>query len=155
MSDAVEFRTVDPECDDAVASMTAYFVELDKRFPEGFDVGDSIVADAHKYREPSGCFLVGYRDGVAVACGAASVFSDDIVEVKRMWVHPDHRGSGVGAGLLAELETAAAARGATTVYLDTNSELTEALRLYRRAGYHEIDRYNDNPYARHWFAKTL
>jgi hypothetical protein len=31
----------------------------------------------------------------------------------------------------------------------------EALQLYRSSGYHEIARYNDNPYAQHWFEKDL
>jgi ribosomal protein S18 acetylase RimI-like enzyme len=42
-----------------------------------------------------------------------------------------------------------------TVRLDTNKALPEALRLYRSAGYREIARFNDNPYAHHWFEKTL
>jgi hypothetical protein len=39
--------------------------------------------------------------------------------------------------------------------LDTNESLREALKLYRCSGYREIDRYNDNPYAHHWFEKAL
>jgi len=41
------------------------------------------------------------------------------------------------------------------VRLDTNGSLGEALRLYRDCGYREIPRYNHNPYAQHWFEKTL
>jgi hypothetical protein len=33
--------------------------------------------------------------------------------------------------------------------------LVEAIAMYRRAGYREIPRYNDNPYARLWFEKAL
>jgi hypothetical protein len=42
-----------------------------------------------------------------------------------------------------------------TLRLDTNASLSEALRLYRTAGYREIARFNDNPYAQHWFEKLL
>lgn len=45
--------------------------------------------------------------------------------------------------------------GNHTVRLDTNSVLQEAIALYASSGYREIGRYNDNPYARHWFEKTL
>jgi hypothetical protein len=41
------------------------------------------------------------------------------------------------------------------VILDTNEVLTEAVAMYERAGYHRVERYNDNPYAHHWFAKAL
>ena len=41
------------------------------------------------------------------------------------------------------------------VYLDTHVSLVEAQAMYRALGYRAIDRYNDNPYAGHWFAKTL
>ena len=42
-----------------------------------------------------------------------------------------------------------------TLRLDTNRALTEALALYRAAGFEEIERFNDEPHAHHWFAKSL
>lgn len=45
--------------------------------------------------------------------------------------------------------------GLTRLCLDTNATLTEALQLYRRLGWSEVPRYNDNPYAQAWFAKDL
>ena len=45
--------------------------------------------------------------------------------------------------------------GHTTVRLDTNGTLTEAIAMYERAGYRHIERYNDNPYAQAWFEKEL
>lgn len=41
------------------------------------------------------------------------------------------------------------------VRLDTSAHLTEALALYRSAGYTEIPAYNDNPYAAHWLSRDL
>jgi len=79
----------------------------------------------------------------------------DWAEVKRMWVAAGARRQGLGRRLLAEAEKLAAAHGANRVRLDTNSALPEAIDLYRTAGYREIVRYNDNPYAQHWFEKGL
>ncbi len=45
--------------------------------------------------------------------------------------------------------------GHTTVRLDTNGTLVEAIAMYERAGYRHIGRYNDNPYAQAWFEKEL
>ena len=44
---------------------------------------------------------------------------------------------------------------APAVQLDTNRTLTEAIALYRSAGYVEIEPFNDEPYAHHWFRKDL
>ncbi len=72
-----------------------------------------------------------------------------------MWVDPGVRGLGVGRRLLADLERAAGDAGATTVRLDTNRELTEAIAMYRASGYAEIEPYNAEPFAHHWFEKRL
>jgi DNA invertase Pin-like site-specific DNA recombinase len=75
--------------------------------------------------------------------------------VKRMWTAPEARGQGVARRVLHELEALARNAGIETLRLDTNRVLVEAQAMYRRAGYREIARYNDNPYAHHWFEKNL
>ena len=60
-----------------------------------------------------------------------------------------------GRALLAELEDRALAFGATEVVLDTNASLEAAGSLYRRAGYVDVEPYNDNPNATNWYAKRL
>ena len=72
-----------------------------------------------------------------------------------MWVAPAARGLGLGRRLLASLEAEAAASGARTVRLETNQTLVEAISLYRASGYREVAPFNDEPYAHHWFEKTL
>jgi ribosomal protein S18 acetylase RimI-like enzyme len=72
-----------------------------------------------------------------------------------MWVDPAWRGAGLGTRLLRHLEALAGAAGMSTVRLDTNQTLAEAIALYGRAGYRPIARYNDNPYAEAWFEKVL
>jgi GNAT superfamily N-acetyltransferase len=72
-----------------------------------------------------------------------------------MWVAEAARGLGLGRRLLAALEEQARELGFTTLRLDTHRALTEAVRFYRSAGYLEIPRFHDNPYAHHWFEKRL
>jgi ribosomal protein S18 acetylase RimI-like enzyme len=72
-----------------------------------------------------------------------------------MWIAPDARGLGLGRRLLGELERFAREAGAAVIRLETNDALKEAILLYRRSGYVEVDAFNDEPYARHWFEKRL
>jgi len=57
--------------------------------------------------------------------------------------------------LLAELEAQAAAHGVRTLQLETHHALNEAIGLYRTAGYREVPAFNDEPYAHHWFEKSI
>ncbi len=72
-----------------------------------------------------------------------------------MWVAPEARGLGLGRRILAELERLARSGGAAVVRLETNRALGEAIALYRGSGYAEVDAFNDEPYAHHWFEKRL
>ena len=72
-----------------------------------------------------------------------------------MWVAANARGLGVGRRLLVELEQQARDRGVRVLRLETNRSLTEAINLYRSTGYTEVGRFNDEPYADHWFEKHL
>ena len=72
-----------------------------------------------------------------------------------MWVAPAARGLGLGRRLLTDLEAQAAARQVSTLRLETNRSLDEAIGLYKSAGYREVAAFNDERYAHHWFEKTL
>jgi DNA-binding MarR family transcriptional regulator len=148
----ISIEEVDPETDKAETALRAYFAELDERFVDGFVVGDD---DRTPFRAPHGAFLVAMSDGVPVACGCLQPLGDGVAEIKRMWVDPSWRGAGLGGRLLRALEDAAVERGHRIVRLDTNDVLHDAIAMYQGAGYDAINRYNDNPYARHWFEKTL
>jgi DNA-binding MarR family transcriptional regulator/GNAT superfamily N-acetyltransferase len=152
----VEFEVVDPACAEAQDAMARYFDELDRRFPGGFDPGAGGAGhDTGAMRSPDGGFLVARSGSDVVGCGGVQRVDDRTGEIKRMWIHPDLRGAGLGRRLLAELEVTATRLGRCRVVLDTNGVLTEAVSMYERAGYREIERYNDNPYAHHWFEKKV
>jgi DNA-binding MarR family transcriptional regulator/predicted GNAT family acetyltransferase len=142
----VQLREVEPTDTVAVTAAGHYFAELDRRFPDGFDPGEP---------DQAGTFVVATSEGRPVAYGGVRPLSPGTAEIKRMWVHDDWRGAGLGTRMLRQLEDLARRLGHTRVVLDTNRTLDEAIAMYRRAGYTEIERYNDNPYAEAWFAKGL
>ncbi len=146
---------VDPASPAARWCVRQYFDELDRRFDSGFDPAVSIPADDRELIPPSGAFLVASVDGEPVACGAVKAISPGVGSLKRMWVADRVRGLGVGRRMLDALEAEARGLSLTTVRLETNHALSEAIRMYRNAGYAEVPAFNDDPYAHHWFEKHL
>jgi GNAT superfamily N-acetyltransferase len=152
---AVEVSVRDPRDPDARRCLEAYVRELGSRFDDGFDPSLSISATDDEMTPPAGLFLVATLDGEPVGCGALKFHGEAPGEVKRMWVARSARGLGLGRRLLAELEAHAAANGVRILRLETNRSLSEAIGLYRSAGYREVAAFNDEPYAHHWFEKSL
>jgi DNA-binding MarR family transcriptional regulator/GNAT superfamily N-acetyltransferase len=151
----VELRSTDPAQPDARACFQHYFVELERRSHSRLDSATLIAAKPHGLRPPAGLLLVAYLHSEPVGCGAVKHHADAPSEIKRMWVAETARGLGIGRRLLAELEASAARSGATRARLETNRRLTEAISLYRSAGYVEVAAFNDEPFADHWFEKRL
>jgi len=145
----------DPTSPDAQRCLEAYFEELDRRFDGGFDAGRSIPATVDDLVEPAGLLLVARVGGEPVGVGAVKFHGRGPAELKRMWVSSHARGLGIGRRLLVELEARAREHGARSARMETNRSLTEAIRLYRSAGYAEVPPFNDEPYANHWFEKAL
>ncbi len=140
-------RTRDGEA--ARHCLRRYFAEIDERFEAGFNEDVALPFDF-------GVFIVARLRGEPIGCGALKVHADETPpEIKRMWVAPEARGLGVGRRILAELERHARERGASAIRLETNRALAEAQRLYRSAGYVEVEPFNAEPYAHYWFTKTL
>jgi GNAT superfamily N-acetyltransferase len=77
-------------------------------------------------------------DGAPVGCGALRRLAPAAAEIKRMYVVPRARGTGVAAAILHALEAAALERGWTTLRLETGTEQPDAQRFYEREGYHRI-----------------
>ena len=145
----------DPRSRDARWCIEQYFAELNERFDSGFDPSQSISATPDELIPPAGAQLVARLHGKAIGSGALKLHSDRTAELKRMWIVPEARGLGVGRRLLVELERYAKSHGTRLVRLETNRTLKEAIALYRASGYREVPRFNDEPYAHHWFEKKL
>lgn len=71
----------------------------------------------------------------AVGCGAIVLTEEGIGEMKRVFIHPAHRGQQLGEKLLAALEREALRRDCHTVRLETGIHQHAAVALYTRNGY--------------------
>jgi putative acetyltransferase len=109
--------------------------ELDARYG-----GDDHEPGRAPSAEDIDLFLVavGRDDGRAIGCGALRQLDPSSVEIKRMYVVPGARGTGVAIGLLRALEAAAVERGWATVRLETGTPQPDAQRFYEREGYRQI-----------------
>jgi GNAT superfamily N-acetyltransferase len=116
---------------------------------------DNPALSPSELRPPGGVYLVGFEGTRPVAGGGVRRLADGVGEIKRMFVRPTARSRGVAGALLAALESAALSLGYTRVRLDTGPKQGHALRLYRQAGYVDVEPYNDNPFACFWGEKTL
>lgn len=151
----IVIERVDPANDSARWCVAQYFDELSERFDEGYDPTKALPADDAELRPPRGAFLMASVDGEPIACGSLKTSSPGVGWIKRMWVASSARGLGLGRRMLAALEAQALELGLTTVQLETNRRLVEAIQLYRSAGYVEVAPFNAEIYGDYWFQKTL
>lgn len=85
--------------------------------------------------------VVYYDHGNPLACGAFREYENNVVEIKRMYVEPEHRGKGIAHAILNELERWAREEGYAEAILETGKKQFEAIGLYQKAGYHIIPNY--------------
>ncbi|PWC03269.1 GNAT family N-acetyltransferase [Agromyces badenianii] len=158
----LRFRDASVTDADAHALLGDYFAERAAGFPAAQGAYRPTWPAAEQFTPPAGVFVVAVdASGAAVGCGGVRRIpprdgsGEARFEVKHLWLAPAARGAGEGRRLLGELERRAAAFGAREVVLDTNASLEAAGGLYRSSGYAEIDPYNDNPNATHWYGKHV
>lgn len=151
---AVQLEVENPRSRAARYCLERYFAELATRFETGFDPARGIPASAEQLTPPRGFFVLATLHGEAVGCGALKCHAD-YGEIKRMWVSESRRGLGIGKRILQRIEELARQRRIPLLRLETNKSLTEAQALYKASGYREVKRFNDEPYAHHWFEKRL
>ena len=90
-----------------------------------------------------GAFLVVYDQGTPVGCGAVRLLDAETAELKRMYVAPSARGSGLGRRLVDALEAEARGLGARRLVLETGVRQAPALALYRSAGFGPVPLYGE------------
>jgi putative acetyltransferase len=134
----------------ATSLIAALNAELSAMYPE--PGANHFSLDPGEVAPGAGIFLVARLGARPVGCGALRRIRDDslvrevgphVGELKRMYVAREVRGRGIGRALLARLESEARSLGLTQIVLETGTRQTEALSLYRRAGYTAIPPYGE------------
>ena len=150
-----DLRLVAERLDSASGALLvrALLDELMTRY--GFPDPDQPAAD--ELLPPGGVFFVAYRGARPVGCGGLRRHDEHVGEVKRMYVHPEHRRHGVGRAVLRAVEAEAHRIGYVKLVLETGMRQPEAIALYESEGYVAVEPWG--PYrevaSSRCFAKAL
>jgi putative acetyltransferase len=97
------------------------------------------------YFEKDGNFLVMTDDDRMIGTGAIRKLDNTICELKRVWLLFEYHGKGLGYRMIQELLRFAREKGYQRIRLETDRDnQSRAYELYKRLGFYEIPRYNDN-----------
>ncbi len=118
------------------------------------DEGAKVLTDL---QHPRLGFLLAEVDAAPAGCVLLRSLAniDSAAECKRLFVAPEYRGRRLAALLMDAAEAQARDAGCAWMYLDSKPEFAAALALYRRRGYQECPRYNDNAQATVFLRKPL
>jgi len=111
------------------------------------DVESEMAGLPSMYGLPDGALLL-VRDDVGEAVGVVGVrrFAEGDAELKRMYLVPEVRGSGLGRAMAEVAVTAARSLGYRRLLLDTVASLTAAIAIYEELGFVDIPAYRHNPF---------
>lgn len=85
--------------------------------------------------------LIAEADGIAVGCGGLKMYSRNAIEIKRLWVDKEYRGKHIATEIMERLEDRAEREGCTRLILQTRPSMEEAISLYTKRGYKQIENY--------------
>lgn len=139
MTDAITIARERPDQPDVMRLIEA----LDAHAIALYPPESNHLLDIAALCDPAVTFLVVRAEGEAIGCGAILRDPRGWGEIKRMYVRPDQRARGIGRRVLAELETIARNADLPLLRLETGIHNTEALALYRRAGFVEREAFGD------------
>jgi ribosomal protein S18 acetylase RimI-like enzyme len=98
-----------------------------------------------KYGPPDGRLYIATVDGNLAGCIALRKINDHECEMKRLYVRPPFRGCGIAGLLVKTIIADAKDIGYRSILLDTFPFMQDAIRLYRKFGFQEIESYNGRP----------
>ncbi|MBB6333084.1 GNAT superfamily N-acetyltransferase [Chryseobacterium sediminis] len=113
---------------------------LDATLTEHNGENDDFFAQYNKIDTIKNCIVV-YIDTIPAACGAFKPFSEDTVEIKRMFTHPEFRKKGLGSTIVKELENWATELNFKKAVLETSQDLKSAISVYEKSGFYRIPNY--------------
>lgn len=143
---SVSVRAFEPGDEAAFRDINLEWIE---RFFSVEDKDREVLGDPHKYiLEPGGAILLAVDGDVPVGVVSLVVMDERSVELAKMGVRPQAQGRGAGRMLVNAAIAKARDMGMRRVYIETNSVLDAALKLYRDAGFRPLISRVPSPYAR-------
>lgn len=107
---------------------------------------DDELADVQKkYALPNGRLYLALADDRPAGCVGLTRNDDDYCEIKRLYIRPEYRGQHLSHILINRIIEDAGSLGYKHMRLDTFPFMDTAIRIYRKYGFYNIERYNDNP----------
>jgi ribosomal protein S18 acetylase RimI-like enzyme len=128
----------------ALFSAYAQWLGIDLNF-QHFD--EELVSLKKMYAKPHGGIILCKEENEFIGCVAIRKITEDIAELKRMYVIPGYQQRGIGKKLLERSLSMAKEANYSFVRLDTLSHMLPAINLYKKNGFYEIPPYYHNPYA--------
>lgn len=138
----MEFKRTSGQNEDFIENCRLLDLDLDRR------VGKKI--DRHKYQPYNQVdqiqeAMVVYEGGRVLGGGAIRRYDDKTAELKRVFVHPEYQGRGIGSKLVSQLIDWAVELGYRRMILETGELLVESCAVYKKLGFHQIPNYG--PYV--------
>jgi ribosomal protein S18 acetylase RimI-like enzyme len=109
------------------------------------NIDDELSNFPNKYKEPHGVFLIAKENNKVVGCVGIRKLENNICEMKRLFVNDRYRGNGIGKKLVEMITKEAKLKHYEKMRLDTLNTMEDALNIYRKNGFYEIEPYNNNP----------
>lgn len=144
----VNYEIIEASSPEQIATIRALFreyeasIETDLCF-QGFE--RELAELPGEYAPPRGTLLLALADGEVAGCIALRSLEDGCCEMKRLYVRPAFRGTGLGGALARRVIADAARIGYRAIRLDTLPSMETAIAMYRALGFQEIASYRYNP----------
>ena len=99
---------------------------------------DDVENYRETYTENRGLLLVALDDGKVIGTGGVQKLTDNLAELKRIWLLESYHGQKIGFQIVSMLLNFARQQGYTSIYLETSRLNARALTFYKKLGFHEV-----------------
>jgi putative acetyltransferase len=130
------------QVDPTLAGVVELIHQLDEYQESMYPPESNHLDSLDELSKPNVDFLAAYTDSEICGIGAVKVLSD-YGEIKRLYVPEKHRGKGIAKAIVEELENCLVKRSIFTARLETGIHQREAIELYKKFGYSEIEPFGD------------